>query len=337
MTDPIALNDEAAAWVVRLNSDQRTRADLDAFQAWLDQGEAQRRAYADHASLWAGLGLLADSEAAHAILLPGGRRRAVGRRAVMFGGLGAVAATLAAVAAAPLLAVQRYRTQPGEQRRIALSDGSRVLLNTDSELRVSLGRSQRRLFLDRGQAYFEVAKDRSRPFRVFVGGDEVRALGTAFDVRRSGEGARVTLEEGRVAIYRARPLAASAALAEAESAVRRAPEAAARPVALLEPGQQAVLVPVSAPVIAAVDLRKSQAWRVGRLVLEDSSLAEAAAELNRYGAPRIVLADPQVSALRLSGVFHTGESAAFVESVTAAFPVRVVRQDADEIVLAHRG
>lgn len=340
MSDPsVTVNEEAAEWVVRLHSDQRTRADDEAFRAWLDQDEANRAAYADHAALWAGIGLLADNAEARAILMPAATRRrptGVSRRTALFGGLGsAAAAALAAVVAVPMLSTQSYRTEPGEQRRIALADGSSVLLNTDSVLRVKLERSERRLFLDRGQAFFKVAKDKARPFRVFVGSDEVRALGTAFDVRKVGDGARVTLEEGRVALYQAADRSRVPAEGARPSTARSKPDLA-RPVALLTPGQQALLVPTAAPVVRAIDVRKTQAWRVGRLVLEDSSLAEAVAELNRYGAPRIVLVDDQTSRVRLSGVFHTGESAAFVESVTAAFPVRVARQDADEIVLARR-
>jgi transmembrane sensor len=320
MTDSLSLNEQASDWVVRLNSDQCTRADLTAFDAWLALSEEHRRAYADHASLWAGMGLLAENAEVSALLLPDSvrqSRRPASRRVLLFGGVGAAAAAaVAALVAAPALAVQRYRTQPGEQRRLTLADGSSVLLNTDSVLRVSLGRSERRLYLDQGQAYFKVAKDRRRPFRVFVGDDEVRALGTAFDVSKVGSGARVTLEEGRVAIFNA--------------------AGSTRPVATLKPGQQALLAPVAAPQVQTVDLRKSQAWRVGRLVLEDSSLAEATAELNRYGAPRIVLSDASLGALRVSGVFHTGESGAFVESLVTAYPVKVLRQDADEIVLARR-
>lgn len=341
MSDPsVTVNEEAAEWVVRLHSDQRTRADDEAFRAWLERDEANRTAYADHAALWAGVGLLADNAEARAILMPAHSRRrrpaGVSRRTALFGGLGsAAAAAMAAVVAAPVLSTQSFRTEPGEQRRIALADGSSVLLNTDSVLRVKLERSERRLFLDRGQAFFKVAKDKARPFRVFVGSDEVRALGTAFDVRKVGDGARVTLEEGRVALYQAADRSRVPAQGARPALARSKPDSV-RPVALLTPGQQAVLVPTAAPVVRAIDVRKTQAWRVGRLVLEDSSLAEAVAELNRYGAPRIVLADDQISQLRLSGVFHTGESAAFVESVTAAFPVRVARQDADEIVLARR-
>jgi transmembrane sensor len=321
------LDEEAADWVVRLNSDQRTQADLDAFGAWLGQGEAQRRAYADSASLWVGVGLLADDEAAREILLRprpiAVRRPVVSRRWAIAGGFGAAAAAaLAAVVAVPTLTARTWRTRPGEQRRLTLADGSEVLLDTDSELRVSLGRAERVLFLDRGQAFFRVAKDPHRPFRVFAGAEEVRALGTAFGVRRTGQGARVTLEEGRLGIFTARA-----------SAPARTDD---RPAALLVAGEQAVLRPQVPPQVGPADLRRALAWRSGRLILEDSPLSEAAAELNRYGAPRIVMADSEAGRVRVSGVFHIGDRGAFVESVIAAFPLEVVRQDADEIVLAHR-
>jgi transmembrane sensor len=271
--------------------------------------------------------MLADNEEARSILLRPRAQRTpkpfMNRRTAMFGGAGAaIAATLTAVAVAPMLAMKTYRTQPGEQRRLVLADGSDVTLDTDSELKVWLTGKQRVMVLDRGQAFFKVAKDKARPFRVFAGGDEVRALGTAFGVRRQGEGAKVTLEEGRVGIYHAK----------ASTPARPAD----KPAAVLEAGQQAVLAPQAAPVVAQADMRRAQAWRSGRLILEDSSLADAAAELNRYGAPQIVIADAPTGAVRVSGVFHLRERSAFVESVTAAFPVQVVRRTDDEIVLARR-
>jgi transmembrane sensor len=317
------LTEQAAFWVVRLHSDQRMRADEEAFRVWLEQDPAHADAYADCAALWDGVAIAAESEEAHEILqplrMPYPAPRRLNRRTVLFGGMGAAAAAAAAVVIGPLAAhgEQTFQTKPGKQRRIRLADGSGVLLNTDSKLRVKFLPAERCLFLDRGQAFFQVAKDEQRPFRVFVGGDEVRATGTAFEVRRLGEATLVTLEEGQVAIYRA------AAGEEMPSAV-------------LNPGTQVELDAVKPLQVRQVDLHKVQAWRYGRMILDGAPLGETVADLNRYGGIQIVLADPKLASLRVSGVFHTGRPDDFVEAVTSAFPVQVAQQDEETIVLKSR-
>ncbi|HEV2363492.1 MAG TPA: FecR domain-containing protein [Caulobacteraceae bacterium] len=332
------LNDEAAAWVVRLHSDQRTRSDDEAFEAWLGRGHDRADAFAECSAVWSAVGSLEGDPVAGAVLraLPATRRNILWSRrsalAVAAGAAG-VAATTAIGLGVPSAAV-RYSTRAGEQKRLRLADGSIVILNTDTVLRVRLNNTERRLFLDSGQAFFDVAKERRRPFRVFVGRDEVRAVGTAFDVRRTGDTARVTLEEGRVAIYRLGR--AETVLARMPGQMQRDPESGAVQVAVLDPGQLAVL-PVSGKVrVETADVRQAQAWLYGRMILDDVTLDQAVAELNRYGGPRVVLADPALARIRVSGVFHTDRPESFAESVAAAFPVRIIEQDPDKIVLASR-
>jgi transmembrane sensor len=195
---------------------------------------------------------------------------------------------------------------------------------------------ERRLFLDRGQVFFQVAKDKTRPFRVFAGRDEVRAIGTAFEVRRMGDIALVTLEEGSVAVYRAERIDTLARQDSASGEHAPIPPAPSAPLAVLLPGQQAELAADKPAEVRRVDLSKVQAWRYGRMILDDARLGDTVADLNRYGGVQIVLADPKLADIRVSGVFHTGRPEDFVESVTAAFPVQVARQDDTTIVLQSR-
>jgi transmembrane sensor len=321
MTERNLLQDDAARWVVRLHSDQVTREEEAQFDAWLKVDPAHAEAYAEHAANWQAVGGLSANPLAREILRRGPAAKAPRsrwtRRSALAAGLGgAVAASLAVVAAPMLLAGGRsYRTIAGEQRRIALEDGSFITLNTSSRLRVHLGESERRIVLELGQAYFQVAKDPNRPFRVFVGKDEVRALGTAFEVRREGEAAKVTLEEGVVAVY------SGAASVE-------------KPAVILRPGQQADLRGAAKVAIAEVDTRRTEAWRYGRMILDDVPLAEAVADINRYGGQPITLADASVGTVRISGVFHTDRPDAFVAAVTAAFPVRLAGGQSATYVLA---
>lgn len=331
--------DAAADWVARLASDQLTRDDEQGLQDWLAADMANGPAFDAHASILNGVGALADDPEARAILMgaSGAKPKRLDRRALLAGGGTAAAASIAAAVVGPtFLAGKTYRTEPGEQQRVRLADGSTVMLNTHSKLRVRFDDAERRLFLDYGQAWFQVAKDAQRPFRVFVGQDEVRALGTAFDVRREGERATVTLEEGRVAIFRdasSLPLPAGSASRIGTSKLTAGPIA---PALILSPGDEARLVPATAPTVAVVDLAHVQAWRTERVILESTPLGEAVEEFNRYGGPRLVLADPDLAALPVSGVFHTDRPQAFAEAVATAFPVQATTVGDGRIVLAHR-
>ena len=202
-----AIDEAAAEWVVRLGSDQRTHADEQAFRVWWEESPTHAQAYADCVALWDAVGDMVATNEAHRTLKPLRApvriRRTMNRRLVLFVGLGSALAVTAGVVGPILLGgAQTFQTASGEQRRVQLADGSCVFLNTDTKLRVKFTAPQRLVFLDRGQAFFEVAKDKTRPFRVLAGHNEVRAIGTAFEVRRIGEGIQVTLEEGQVAIYR---------------------------------------------------------------------------------------------------------------------------------------
>lgn len=316
---------DAAAWVARLGSDQRTRADDEAFAAWLAADPSHAGQYAEHAELWHGLAALGGDAEARAALLGGEvrplpQRPAISRRAAIAGFGTAAAASLALFATPGLDRVRGvHRTRRGEQRQVLLADGSRLMLDTDSRIDVDFSEGERRITLEKGRAHFKVAKDAARPFRVFVGGDEVRAIGTAFDVRKDRGTARVTLEEGVVAVYRG--------AGSSVGGVRA-------PAAVLKPGEQAKLVGARPVQVAAIDLGREQAWRFGRMILDNAPLGEAVDDLNRYGGRRVVLADPALTQMKVSGVFHTRDPEAFVEAITAAFPVRLAEESRGELVLA---
>jgi transmembrane sensor len=342
MTKSVGAIDEVAAeWVVRLGSDQRTHADEDAFRAWLEQDPAHAQAYADCAALWHAVGELVSTSEAHTTLkplrAPAPVKRRFNRRMVVLSALG-TAVALAAAFIGPLVdnGVSTIQTAVGEQRRVQLADGSGVFLNTGTKLRVKLMATQRLIFIDRGQAFFEVAKDINRPFRVFAGRTEIRALGTAFEVRRTGDGIQVTLEEGKVAIYRGED--GSSELLGAPPPTVTSPDSTfsrgtSERLAVLTPGEQAVFKSTESVAIGKVDLTKTQAWRYGRMILDNAPLGDVISDLNRYGGVQIILADPRLADIRVSGVFHTGRPEDFIESVTAAFPVEIAREDKQTIVL----
>jgi transmembrane sensor len=198
---------------------------------------------------------------------------------------------------------------------VPMLDGSKVTLNTNSQLRVALSDSVRRVELHRGEAFFEVAKDSQRPFYVEVGTKRVIAVGTRFSVRREGDDIEVVVTEGKV---RVEDNAASEPLFLTPGAIARTAEAG-------------VLVQQKSVAEAETHL----SWRNGVLMFRDQDLGAAAAEFNRYNVRQIVIDDPAVAALRVEGNFKATNLDAFVRLVESGFQVRATFQD-DRIILGSR-
>lgn len=205
-----------------------------------------------------------------------------------------------------------YRTLAGNQQQVQLEDGSSVLLNSDSAFSLQYAADRRQITLERGEAHFQVAADRERPFVVKTPAGEIRALGTAFDVRLAGDAARVTVFEHAVRIT-TRDGAVLVALAEGEQVAfdRRALQAA-------EP----------------VDLQRAGAWQRQRMLFQDKPLAEVIAELDRYRPGKIVVVDRSIEKLRLTGVFDIADTDTALQAIEQSLPVRVRKIGARLVLLS---
>lgn len=303
---------EATGWLLRLNDatlidEARIQQD---FIRWrdLDPRHASafvrvEQAWREAATLserpeWASHVLDAKSELAR--LRRGQRLRRV-RRTIVAGGAGLVAAALVASLAilfwpAP---IQRFDTGIGERRNVTLADGSRVDIDADSALAVDFKRSERLLHLLRGEAYFEVARDRERPFIVETGGRSVIATGTAFDVEALPRGVHVVLVQGHVDVR----AGASGTL-----------------LAKLQPGDSLVTEGDAAPRFERVDVLSALAWRSGRLIFDDVSLTEAMARMSHYSRQRVVI-DPSLADLRISGTFSVRDLAGLLSALAREYPL----------------
>ncbi|MEN4904430.1 FecR family protein [Luteimonas sp. TWI1416] len=319
----------AAAWLLRQDNGPWSERDAAELETWLAQSAGHRAAYYRFKGAWQEVGRLqallgqagTAPEPVRAAAPPNVEVRTRRRR---LPGL-ALAASVACVlglAALVQLSWSRgdvYATRIGALEAVALPDGSRLTLNTDSRLRVDMAGDDRRVRLRQGEAFFEVAKDPTRPFVVEAGDTRIIAVGTAFSVRRDGDDVQVVVTEGRVRIE----------TAGGPDEVLQAP--------LLEAGMaartqgDAVLVRARSPVELAQDL----SWRTGQLVFRDTPMAEAIAEFNRYNARKLVVEDPAVGALRVGGIFRATELDAFVSLIQQGFPVQARTED-DRIVLTAR-
>jgi transmembrane sensor len=311
MTGPLTggVRDVAAQFVARMDADMWSEADEASLQAWLSEDPKRQGLLLEMQAEW-----LALAPAPAASVLAEEEETAPthwGRRGV----LGGIAAS-----AAIAFGVTRWREAPaefstrlGEIRRLPLSDGSVMTINSGSNLSVVMEKRARQVELSQGEAWFEVAKDAHRPFVVTAGNVRVRAVGTAFSVRRRETGVEVQVTEGVVETW-----------SDGDRSLRMR----------LKAGDRAML---SAHAVLdyetdiASSLDRSLAWRSGMIDLDGRTLADAAEEFNRYNVRQIIIADPQVAREELSGLFRINDPDGFAETVKTSLGVSVDASDPELI------
>jgi transmembrane sensor len=217
-----------------------------------------------------------------------------------------------------------YSTGVGERRTLTRADGSVVTLDARSRIQVQYRDTQRLISLQQGQARFDVAKDPSRPFRVKAGSETVLALGTQFNVELVARSVLVTLIEGRVAVM---PDAASR---------DGSPQTEGSPQIDLSAGE-AIQVHQDGKTVRLprVDIERVTAWQNGKMFFDNEPLASAAERINRYAVEQIQV-DPSAANVSISGVFNAGDARAFVEAVTAYFPVKAAETRGTTVRLTAR-
>ncbi|MBB4730463.1 FecR family protein [Xanthomonas arboricola] len=201
-----------------------------------------------------------------------------------------------------------YATKLGERKTETLTDGSQVVLNTESALEVRYTRSRRGVELQRGEAQFQVAHDASRPFVVSVGEGTITALGTRFQVRREAEASVVTLLEGKVEVV--------------SGQARRT----------LQPNEQARFSK-DGITVQTIDPDQASNWLGGWLKFRGAPLGQVVADANRYSTRKLRLAEPGLANIKLSGNFRAGDSAAIAATAAHVLPIRVDDSGGDIVLL----
>jgi transmembrane sensor len=319
----------AAYWHGLFEDHEPEVKDRERFEVWLAADSRNRMAYESVERSWAGM---ANVGVDARILIM--RREALAApqntRARWFPATG-IAASILAGAVLVGIAIRHgslstdpnsgaFTTQVGQRSTITLADGSTVVLNTASHIQVAFDAQVRRVKLLAGQAWFEVAKNQPRPFVVEAGHRKVTAHGTAFDVRlENHDQVQVTLIEGRVSVE---------GLTGSGAGLIRPTEHED-----LLPGDQLILTAAGAATKRKTDVVRATSWRQGQIIFDDDTLATAVAEVNRYSVRKIILADPRLASLRMSGVFTAGHSESFVETVTGNFPIKVTADSDGRLLL----
>jgi transmembrane sensor len=250
----------------------------------------------------------------------------------------ATAASLAFAATATLFYVQTlqaptYATAIGEQRSLALIDGSTVELNSRSKIVVRYTAQDRNVELLQGQALFRVAKDASRPFIVKTGATLVRAVGTEFDVYQKRDGTVVTVVEGRVAIVTDHALpwpdAATSATEEPRRSNLAFPTVLKGQIGniLVAAGEQLTVTPKLIQIAEHPNIATATAWTQRQLVFESASLADVADEFNRYNDRQLIVADPKLETFHVSGVFSSTDPASLIRFLRARPELKILETE----------
>jgi transmembrane sensor len=313
------MHDQAATWVARLRSDSVTDADYQQFALWLAANPEHTRAMDEMLELWDDLAVtrhLPTAAPAAVSSTDQGRRRWVGA------GLAAAACALFVLVLAPQFGADTteplyYQTGIGEQLVIDLEDGSQLSLNTDTRLEVDLGESERHVNLLRGEAFFQVERDTTRPFVVDAGAAEVRVMGTAFNIHLHNDQSDITVTSGVVRVTeRANPgnRAPATELLYANQSVSASSRGLSRPAA--KPGAMSEV-----------------AWREGKLVAESMPLATLVEEISRYHEVKILVAEPELAQRTVSGVFLLDSPDTILRALEHSFDIHSMVLEDSSILL----
>lgn len=290
---------EAAAWLARLRADDRTRDDEVRFRQWLAADPINAQRFEHVSTIWDDMDALRDVPRIEPTPPKLTRRRLLAGSLAVFGvgGLG----LQWSIATAGV-----YTTERGEQRRLTLEDGSRLLLNTDTSVKVRFDAEQRRIDLRRGQALFEVSVD-PRPFYVKAGDHDLTVRRGRFDMRRETDHLSVLAIDG------------VGTLAQ-EAAIKK-------PVVQIAAGERVRVDATRQVEHDRPNLNDASAWQSGNAVFRGEPLARVITEMNRYTERELVLMDDRAAALRISGVYRVGDNGAFARSLAKLLPIKVAATD----------
>ena len=301
---------QAMTWLVKLNSPTLSPQEEADFFRWLEADTAHQLAYIKTEKLWQRGEVLAKSAPApsHSVLSFLGNRPLLQASWLSAACVGLVLTLLWLL---PLdNGPQTYETRLGEIRSFSLDDGSKLVLNTDSRVRVDFNRHSRKVTIERGEVYFEVKPQNRKPFDIAVSSGFVRVLGTRFSVQERADSHVVTVVEGRVALGE-RPV-------DSQTFV---------PMAVLSANQQLSFADAQQgiePVLVSAE--EALSWRQNRLIYRDASLAKVVEDINRYYGDKLVLGDPSLRDQKVFAIIRLDNFDAALLAITTSLDLQYQEQ-----------
>ncbi|MEJ2457871.1 MAG: FecR domain-containing protein [Novosphingobium sp.] len=309
MNSQAAIEERAAAWLLRMSDGDCSEACAREFEEWLDASFEHAAAYWRLEHGYEQLDRLLSLPALEAGAEPRRKLPAVSK-------LLAMAATIAGLVWSGwfLLGdrltvgtphVVAYSTQRGQISELTLADGSQVSLDSGTTVRVGTGPDARKVWIDRGRAFFQVSHDRDHPFQVYAGASDIVDLGTKFVVSRNKAVVATSVLEGKVRFSLSSP-GNSRALT-------------------LTPGKSAIATRATIRPVAG-DLRQMRndlAWREGMVIFEDTPISDAIAEFNRYNQRQLAIHTIKAEHIRIGGKFRFGNIDGFARLMREAYNVDI--------------
>ncbi len=332
-----AIEEEAALWIARLDGRETLpSAEVAALKDWVSRSPQHREALERMSLLWGGMACLDDLN--YLDNDPGLVPAALARKPAKWWVASTIAASLVIAAFSAVFLTQtrqslqqsgHYATAVGEQETILLSDGSKIILNTNSEITVDLDLNRRSINLLRGEAHFDVASDAERPFLVYANDGIVKAVGTAFTVHLRKTSVEVTVSEGVVALISRpqTPLSGTALATPIEDLT---------PLAALTVGQSAIFAETveSLTRMSGEALDRKLLWRGGFIAFAGEPLSTVVADVSRYTDIVIEIDDPDLENLPIGGYFKVGEVEDMFDSLEASFGIQVERVSTTRVKLS---
>lgn len=310
MTNAVQIEEAAARWIIRQSEGEWGVEDQAALDAWLEEASEHKVAFWRMEMGWA----QTDRITALRTPLPSAVNDEAPRRNWM---IASAASAVAAIVIAsfvpwrsltPQPAIEaHYATETGGHNSIPLPDGSSIELNTRTQVRTQMAARSREVWLDKGEAYFEVAHDAARPFIVHAGPKTITDVGTKFSVRRDGDRVEVAVIEGSVRVEDAAP---SAATAETVPVLTRGDM-------VISQAGSTILAPKSVEAVSS-----GLAWREGMLSFDQVTLADAAAEFNRYNDKQLIVSG-EAARMRIGGSFQARNVDVFVRLLQRTYGLRI--------------
>jgi len=319
---------QARAWYVRMSDEQVGVDDWSLFTEWLEENPVHVNAYDQVELALAGIAAavtpqdnitqdnFAQDKSDNVIqLIPKPKKNPK----IVWGRYAGIAALLVAALTVfytnnpfQTMRVQTYATNIGGHEEIVLKDGTHINLNTNTQISVAMNKKTRTVTLESGEVFFDIAKDKKRPFIVNAMDTRITDIGTSFSVYTSDTALTISVADGIVDIQN-------------NSQTAR-----------LIKGQQAVQIRGDSRItVSAIDIKNISTWRDGVLVFEDAELSTIVPELNRYFEIPISLTDENVANLTFSGVLNISDQNTMLASMEALMPIKSNLENG-QISLSHK-
>lgn len=341
--DLFAIKEQAAAWLVKMDNAELNEQESVEFQEWLSTSDFHLTYFNKLAKNWEAMGALeplADAypissfkkQSASKLSIQNGAPQWFARFfsvPVLSGFAAVMVLTLAMILKPEVVETKSYSTVAGEHASYTLADGSIIMLNTDTQVTVGYSKHQRLIKLERGEANFDVAKNKERPFVVEAGGGLVWAVGTVFDVRFTDTNVDVLVSRGTVKVY-------SDTNAENQKLSLTAPESPSLTEAIVTAGNAIKYQKTVSKLLALSEKEKhnKMAWIEGSLIFDGETLEQAITEISRYTNNKIIIADEDIKSIRIGGHYNTNDIDALLFTLSKGFNIRVTKEAGERIILS---